>query len=101
VPQNNSTGGDPNGAVFIGTAGSDASLLAMGYALEHGLNARSTGPAYMVSTTVPNPTFSGAPSETNQSMWRCVPGSAFFSPYDCNAGDLQNRPLLAGPPWFL
>ncbi len=40
----------------------------------------------------------GAPSETNQSMWRCVPGSAFFHPYECNAGDLQGpSPLNTYP----
>jgi amidase len=95
VPQNNSTGGDPNGVDFIGTAGSDQSLLGLAYALEHGLNARNTGPAYMVSATLPNPGLSGAPSETFQSDWRCVPGSSFFSPYDCNAGDVQSPSSLS------
>ncbi len=47
----------------------------------------------MQSATFPTPTFSGAPSETNQSMWRCVPGSAFFKPYDCNPGEVEN-PLM-------
>ncbi len=85
--QNSSTGGDPIGIELIGSPYSEAELLADGYAFEQGLNARLTGPAYMQS--VLNPTFTGAPSETNQSMWRCVPGSSFFKPYECNAGDLQ------------
>ena len=29
-----------------------------------------------------------APSYTNPSMWRCVPGSTFFSPHHCHPGDL-------------
>jgi NADH dehydrogenase FAD-containing subunit len=33
----------------------------------------------------------GAPSETFQSDWRCVPGSSFFKPYECNAGDLEAK----------
>jgi amidase len=94
--QNSSTGGDPVGVDFIGTAYSEAELLDDGYALEQGLKARQTGPAYMVSTTFPNPGLSGAPSETNQSMYRCVPGSAFFKPYDCNPGEVEN-PLFAFP----
>jgi amidase len=77
--------------VFIGTGFSEAELLGEGYAFEHGLKARTLGPAYMVSMTFPNPGLSGAPSETNQSMWRCVSGSAFFKPYDCNPGELENQ----------
>ena len=29
-----------------------------------------------------------APSFTNPSMWRCVPGSDFFLPHHCHPGDL-------------
>jgi hypothetical protein len=54
------------------------------------LKARTLGPAYMVSKVFPNPGLSGAPSETFQADWRCVPGSAFFKPYDCNPGELEN-----------
>ncbi len=93
APQNSSTGGDPLGVAFIGTKDSEAQLLDVAYAFEQGVNARNTGPMYMITATNPNPTFSGAPSETNQSMWRCVPGSAFYKPYECNAGDLHNPPL--------
>jgi len=57
-------------------------------AFEQGTHVRQDGPAYMLSTTIPNAMFSGAPSETNQSMWRCVPGSSFFKPYDCNPGEV-------------
>jgi Asp-tRNA(Asn)/Glu-tRNA(Gln) amidotransferase A subunit family amidase len=84
--QNSSTGGDPIGVELIGTAYSEAALLDYGYAFEQGMNVRKAGPAYMQSAA--NPAFSGAPSETNQSMWRCVPGSAFSKPYECNAGEL-------------
>jgi amidase len=85
--QNSSTGGDPIGVEFIGTAYSEAQLLADGYALEEGLKARQLGPEYMKSS--PNPGFNGSPSQTNQSMWRCVPGSSFFKPYECNIGELS------------
>ena len=98
--QNSSTGGDPVGVVFIGTAFSEAQLLDDGYAFEQGTKAHQTGPAYMVSTVHPNPGLSGAPSETNQSMWRCVPGSAFFKVYDCNPGEVENPlPLVSEPPF--
>jgi amidase len=85
--ENSSTGGDPTGVDLIGTAFSEAELLDDGYALEQGLQVRQEGPAYMQSLA--NPTFSGAPSETNQSMWRCVAGSSFFDPYKCNPGELE------------
>jgi Asp-tRNA(Asn)/Glu-tRNA(Gln) amidotransferase A subunit family amidase len=89
--QNSNQGGDPVGVDFIGTAFSEAELLDDGYAFEQGTKARQTGPAYMVSTTFPNPGLSGAPSETNQSMFRCVLGSAFLKAYDCNPGELENQ----------
>ncbi len=91
--QNSSTGGDPIGVDFIAGSYSEAELLADGYAFEQGMKARQTGPAYMQSAA--NPGFSGVPSETNQSMWRCVLGSSFFKPYECNAGE-EGSPLL-GP----
>jgi amidase len=84
--ENSSTGGDPIGVDFIGTAYSEAQLLDDGFAFEQGLPVRVTGPEYMKSAL--NPAFSGAPSEVDQSMWRCVPGSSFFKPYACNAGEL-------------
>jgi amidase len=89
--QNSSTGGDPIGVNFIGTGFSEAGLLDDGYAFEQGTKARQKGPAYMVSPTFPNAGLSGAPSETNQSMFRCVPGSSFVKPYDCNPGELENQ----------
>jgi Asp-tRNA(Asn)/Glu-tRNA(Gln) amidotransferase A subunit family amidase len=89
--QNSNQGGDPIGVDFIGTAFSESELLDDGYAFEQGTKARQTGPAYMVSTSFPNPGLSGAPSETNQSMFRCVLGSAFLKAYDCNPGELENQ----------
>ncbi|HVX33299.1 MAG TPA: amidase family protein [Solirubrobacterales bacterium] len=82
--QNSSTGGDPIGVDLIGAKGSEATLLADAYALEGALKARQLGPEYMRAA---NPSVSGAPSETNQSMFRCIPGSAFYKPYDCNPGE--------------
>jgi amidase len=88
------TGGDPIGVDLIGTKESEATLLADGYALEQGLKARQTGPAFMRAV---NPSVSGAPSETNQSMFRCVAGSAFYKPYDCNVGEVGFEALkIAG-----
>ncbi|HEX3909190.1 MAG TPA: amidase family protein [Solirubrobacteraceae bacterium] len=84
--ENSSTGGDPIGVDFIGAAYSEAQLLDDGFALEEGLKARQLGPEYMKSAG--NPTFSGAPSQLDQSMWRCVPGSSFYKPYACNFGEL-------------
>ena len=49
-------GRNPIGVVFVGGAGSEAKLLATGYAYEQATNVRL------------------APSWTNPSMWRCVPG---------------------------
>jgi hypothetical protein len=92
--QNSSTGGDPVGVDFIGTAYSEPALLADGYAFEQGTKARQTGPAYQQSAG--NPSFTGAPSETNQSMWRCVLGSSFYKPYECNAGDIESE-ILGAP----
>ena len=57
---------------FVGKAFSEAALLAAGYAFEQATNVRL------------------APSCTNPSMWRCVPGSTFFSPHHCHPGDLQS-----------
>ena len=54
---------------FVGAAFSEAKLLAAGYAFEAATNARL------------------APSYTNPGMWRCVPGSTFFSPHHCHPGD--------------
>jgi len=63
-------GRNPIGVTFVGGAFSEAALLAAGYAFEQATNVRL------------------APSFTNPSMWRCVPGSEFFSPHHCHPGDL-------------
>ena len=67
-------GHNPIGVALIGTAFSEATLLDDGYALEQATNVRL------------------APSFTNPSMWRCVPGSTFFTDELCNPGD---RHMLA------
>ena len=72
VPAGYGTGGagrNPIGVTFVGKAFSEAKLLAAGYAFEQAANVRI------------------APSYTNPSMWRCVPGSFFFSPHHCHPGD--------------
>ncbi|MDA0179593.1 amidase family protein [Solirubrobacter phytolaccae] len=50
---------DPVGIAFNGTAFSEAALLAFGYAYEQATKLRKP------------------PSETNPSLWRCVPGNAY------------------------
>ena len=45
--QDSRTGGDPIGVDLIGTEESEAALLEAGYALEQGMQARKTGPAFM------------------------------------------------------
>jgi len=63
-------GRNPIGVTFVGAAFSEDTLLAAGYAFEQATVVRL------------------APSFTNPSMWRCVEGSTFFSPYNCHPGDL-------------
>src|SRR3954452_5878793 len=63
VPAGYGTGGagrNPIPVSFIGTAGAEDKLLAVGSAFEAATNVRQ------------------APSMTNPSMFRCVPGSAYF-----------------------
>jgi amidase len=85
--ENSSTGADPIGVDFIDTAYSEAQLLDDGFALEEGLKARQLGPEFMKSS--PNPGFNGSPSQTNQSMFRCLTGSSFYKPYDCNVDEKE------------
>jgi Asp-tRNA(Asn)/Glu-tRNA(Gln) amidotransferase A subunit family amidase len=66
-----SAGRNPIGVTFVSGAFTEDELLAAGYAYEQATNVRL------------------APSWTNPSMWRCVPGSTFFSPHHCHPGDLQ------------
>jgi len=63
-------GRNPIGVTLVGTAYSEATLLGSAYALEQG------------STYARR-----APSVTNPSMYRCVPGSAFFTGELCHPGD--------------
>lgn len=73
VPAGEGTGGagrNPIGVTFVGTAGSEASLLAAGYAFEQGHSYDRR-----------------APGMTNPSMWRCTPGGSFFTGELCNPGD--------------
>jgi amidase len=73
VPAGFGTGGagrNPIAITFVGAPFSEASLLAAGHAFEQATNVRL------------------APSWTNPSMWRCVPGSTFYSPHHCHPGDL-------------
>ncbi|MDA0159779.1 amidase family protein [Solirubrobacter ginsenosidimutans] len=93
--RDSSTGADPIGLVLIGAAGGEAELLNDAYAFEQSAKVRDVGPPYFVGAAQ-FPGVTGAPSETNQSMWRCVEGSAFYHPYACNAGEIGTA-LAAGP----
>lgn len=73
VPAGEGTGNqgrNPVAVSFVGTAFDEAELLSIGYAFEQ-------GSAYQRR----------APSVTNPSMYRCVPGSAFFTKELCHPGD--------------
>jgi amidase len=63
-------GRNPIGVTFVAGAFAEAKLLAAGFAYEQATLVRL------------------APSFTNPSMFRCVPGSDFFSPHHCHPGDL-------------
>jgi Asp-tRNA(Asn)/Glu-tRNA(Gln) amidotransferase A subunit family amidase len=63
-------GRNPIGVTFVAGAFAEDKLLAAGYAFEQATLVRL------------------APSFTNPSMWRCVPGSDFFLPHHCHPGDL-------------
>ena len=67
---------NPVNVSFTGTAGSDGKLLAFGYAYEQATKLRR------------------APSFTNPSLWRCVPGSAFM-PHSCAPGEPPNQTPVA------
>ena len=93
--ENSSTGGDPIGVDFIGTADSEATLLDLGFAFEAATRTRLDGPTYMI-TAANLESFSGVASEVDQSMWRCVAGSAFYKPYECNPGEPESPPPTGG-----
>jgi amidase len=67
---------NPVNVSFTGTAGSDAKLLAFGYAYEQATQLRLP------------------PSRTNPSLWRCVPGSAFIA-HSCAPGEPPNKTPVA------
>lgn len=76
VPAGEGTAGagrNPIGVTFVGKAFGEGMLLAAGYAFEQA-----------------SPYKRRAPSITNPSMYRCVPGSAFFTAELCHPGDRQN-----------
>ena len=73
---NNTKTFNPVNVSFTGTAGSDGKLLAFGYAYEQATNLRL------------------APSRTNPSLWRCVPGSA-FNAHSCAPGEPPNQTPVA------
>jgi Asp-tRNA(Asn)/Glu-tRNA(Gln) amidotransferase A subunit family amidase len=70
---------DPVGIAFNGTAFSEAKLLAFAYAYEQATNLRKP------------------PSETNPSLWRCVPGNAFtVTTRACAPNEPANADVIAG-----
>jgi Asp-tRNA(Asn)/Glu-tRNA(Gln) amidotransferase A subunit family amidase len=85
VPAGYGAGGagrNPIGVTFVAGAGQEAKLLSAAYAFEQATNVRL------------------APSWTNPSMFRCVPGSTFFSPHHCHPGDLLGT-VPFGPDSFV
>ena len=68
---------NPENISFTGTAYSDDTLLAIGYAYEQATQLRRP------------------PSFTNPSLWRCVPGSAFM-PRACAPGEPPTETPVAG-----
>jgi hypothetical protein len=73
-------GRNPIGIAFIGRQYGEGTLLSDGFAYEQATKVRL------------------APSVTNPSMFRCVPGSAFFSPHHCHPGDrLYVSPFATAP----
>ena len=83
VPAGYGTGGagrNPIGVTFVGRRGSEAELLAAGYAFEQATNVRL------------------APSFTNPSMWRCVAGQRRSSPRTtATRATCRARPRSARP----
>jgi amidase len=70
---------DPVGIAFNGTAFTEAKLLAFAYAYEQATNLRKP------------------PSETNPSLWRCVPGNAFtVTTRACAPNEPANADVIAG-----
>lgn len=83
VPAGYGTGGagrNPIGVVFVGKAFTEPVLLADAFAFEQATKVRV------------------GPSRTNPSMFRCVDGSAFFSPHHCHPGDLRQSIAVEEPP---
>lgn len=83
VPSGYGTGNagrNPIGISFVGKAYSEPTLLADGFAFEQATKVRV------------------GPSRTNPSMFRCVDGSAFFSPHHCHPGDLRQSIAIEEPP---
>ncbi|WP_196807175.1 amidase family protein [Candidatus Solirubrobacter pratensis] len=71
---------NPVGIAFNGTAYSEAKLLAFGYAYEQATKLRRP------------------PSETNPSLWRCVPGNAYVVARGaCAPGEPANADVVAAP----
>ncbi len=75
-------GRNPIGVTFVGGMNQEAKLLSAAYAYEQATNVRL------------------APSWTNPSMFRCVPGSTFYSPHHCHPGDLMGT-VPFGPDSFV
>lgn len=78
--QTTNQGRNPIGITFVGTAFSEETLLGAGFAFEQQTRVRQ------------------APSYTNPSMWRCVPGSTFFTQELCHPGDRMYTGLTSTTP---
>ncbi|MCW2968694.1 MAG: Asp-tRNAAsn/Glu-tRNAGln amidotransferase subunit [Solirubrobacteraceae bacterium] len=90
---------DPFGVALIGAANSEQTLLDDAYAIEQKLNTQ-TAQSITQNTTEGNLVYTDAhvaPSVYNPAMFRCVPGSVYFDPYNCHPGDLRYVSPVTAP----
>ncbi|MCW2989910.1 MAG: Asp-tRNAAsn/Glu-tRNAGln amidotransferase subunit [Solirubrobacterales bacterium] len=78
---------DPYGVALIGAANSEQTLLNIAYAMEQKLATTSQSVPASTTGTLDYPDGHVAPSVYNPAMFRCVPGSVYYAPYNCHPGD--------------
>lgn len=90
---------DPFGVVLIGAANAEQTLLNDAFAIEQKLQTQTVRtiplgtPAEVIapSTTPGQYVYSDAhvaPSVYNPAMFRCIPGSVYYAPYNCHPGEV-------------
>lgn len=79
---------NPYGVALIGAANSEPTLLKIAYAMEQKLATMSSQTVPASTTgTLEYPDGHIAPSVYNPAMYRCIPGSVYFAPYNCHPGE--------------